>query len=208
MRIIDISQPYYPQMKVYPGDPPYKSYPVSCFQNGDMCEVSEIRMGTHCGTHIDAPLHMIAHGMPVNNIPLDLFYGSCRVLTVPASIITEKMLLEFNIQKGERLLFRTDPSCKYEGDGRFNPAAFSMCAAQHLKNRQIKLVGIDSPSIENMESSDGAIHRLFLEAGIAVLEGLRLMHADKEKYLLSAFPLLLVGENGSPCRAVLIDEEI
>ena len=206
MRIIDISQPLYPGMNVYPGDPHFASRSVSSFKNGDMCEVSEIRMGTHCGTHIDAPLHMVPSGATIDAMPLDLFYGPCRVLTLPAQVITDKMLSEYQIQEGERIILRTDPHGKYAEDEWFDPSVLSVGAAQYLAKLRVKLIGIDSPTVGNMETSDGEIHRMLLLNGIAVLEGLRLKDADKENYTLSAFPIPFPGENGAPCRAVLIDD--
>ena len=83
MKIIDISQEIYSGMPVYPGDPSFQARRVNSFKQGDMCEVSEITMGTHCGTHVDAPLHMLPDGAPLESIPLDCFVGKCRVLTVP-----------------------------------------------------------------------------------------------------------------------------
>ena len=96
---------------------------------------------------------------------------------------------------------------KYQGKGRFNPTVLSMRAAQLLTERRVKLVGIDAPTVENMELCDGEVHRLLLGSGIAVLEGLCLQDATEEHYLLSALPLRLVGENGAPCRAVLYRED-
>ena len=83
MKIIDISQEIYQGMPVYPGDPTFQSHRVNSFKQGDMCEVSEVTMGTHCGTHIDAPTHMVPDGKPLESFPLDCFIGPCRVLNVP-----------------------------------------------------------------------------------------------------------------------------
>ncbi len=207
MKIIDISQKICPEMRVYPGDPRFQSKTICSFKQGSMCEVSELTIGSHCGTHIDAPLHMIPDGGDIESLPLDCFIGPCRVLTLPAAIISEKMLEEFDIGEGERILFRTDPEGKAQRKGRFNPAVLSMRAAQLLAAKRVKLVGIDSPTVENMELCDGEVHRTLLGAGIAVLEGICLTEADKERYTLSALPLRLAGENGAPCRAVLLDEE-
>lgn len=204
--IIDISQELHPNMVVYPGDPRFSTRVVSSFKQGNMCEVSEVTMGSHCGTHVDAPLHMIPGGAPLESIPLENYIGPCRVLTIPASIISEKMLLDMEIGEGERILLRTDPEGKYLKNGRFNPAVLSMRAAQLLASLHIKLIGIDSPTVENMELCDGEVHRLLLGNGIAVLEGLCLKDAAKENYFLSALPLNMKGENGAPCRAVLIEE--
>ena len=81
-----------------------------------------------------------------------------------------------------------------------------MRAAQYLAQQHVRLVGIDSPTVENMEICDGEIHRTLLGAGVAILEGLLLEKATGEHYFLSALPLSLTGENGAPCRAVLIEE--
>lgn len=207
MKIIDISQEIYSGMLVYPGDPSFQERQVSSFRRGDMCEVSEITMGTHCGTHVDAPLHMLPDGAPLENIPLDCFIGECRVLTIPYPIISEKTLEEFQVKPGERILFRTDPNGKYNRHGKFNPAVLSMRAAQYLAQLPVKLIGIDAPTVENMELCDGEVHRALLKAGIPILEGLRLEEVEGENYMLSALPIRLTGENGAPCRAVLIEKD-
>lgn len=150
---------------------------------------------------------MIPGGEPIESIPLDHFIGPCRVLTIPASVITEKMLMEYHIQEGERILLRTDPKGDYSAkNGQFNPAVLSMRAAQYLAALKIRLIGIDAPTVENMEICDGEIHRTLMRAGVAILEGLILKEATDERYMLSALPLSLIGDNGAPCRAVLIEE--
>ena len=207
MRIIDISQKIHPDMTVYPGDPAFYSHLVSCFKQGNICEVSELTIGSHCGTHVDAPRHMIPGGDTLESVPLEHFIGPCRVFTFSAQIITEKMLIEKKIKPGERILLRTDPHGEYEPKkGQFNPAVLSMRAAQYLAAQKIRLIGIDAPTVENMEICDGEIHRTLLNAGVAILEGLSLSEAAGEYYYLSALPLSLYGENGAPCRAVLVEE--
>ena len=206
-KIIDISQKVCPEMAVYPGDPRYQTRTVCGFKLGDMCEVSELTMGSHCGTHIDAPLHMIPDGKGIDTMPLDCFYGPCRVLTIGASVVSEKMLADMGIQPGERILLRTDPTGKYARSGRFNPAVLSMRAAQYLAQQKVLLVGIDSPTVENMELCDGEVHRELLHAGVVILEGVDLREATEERYFLSALPLRLSRENGAPCRAVLLKED-
>ncbi len=208
MKIIDISQEIRPDMTVYPGDPSFQSRPSSSFRHGDICEVSELTIGSHCGTHIDAPLHMIPGGATLETMPLDCFIGPCRVLTLPVNVVTDKMLIERGVKPGERILLRTDPKGEYlPKNGQFNPAVLSVRAAQYLAQIGVKLVGIDAPTVENMEICDGVIHRTLLSNGVAVLEGLLLGEAEKEHYYLSALPISLTGENGAPCRAVLVEEE-
>lgn len=204
--IIDISQPIYAGMRVFPGDPRFVTREVYSFRRGDVCEVSELTIGSHCGTHIDAPLHMMPGGGALETMPLDLFYGPCRVLTLEAAVISEKMLAEQHVEEGERILLRTDPEGEYRRAGRFNPTVLSMRAAKYLADKHIRLLGIDAPTVENMELCDGEIHRALLGAGVAILEGLYLEQVREERYTLSALPLALQGENGSPCRAVLVRE--
>lgn len=206
MKIIDISQEIRPNMIVYPGDPVFHSRSVSSFKQGDICEVSELTLGSHCGTHVDAPLHMIPGGPGMESVPLESLLGPCRVLTVQSPIISEKQLMDMEIKEGERILLRTDPDGKYLKNGRFNPTVLSMRAAQLLASLHIRLLGIDAPTVENMELCDGEVHRTLLGAGITLLEGLCLQDATQEHYMLSALPLRLAGENGAPCRAVLFSE--
>ena len=82
-----------------------------------------------------------------------------------------------------------------------------MRAAQYLAQQKVLLVGIDSPTVENMELCDGEVHRELLHAGVAILEGVDLCEATEERYFLSALPLRLSQENGAPCRAVLVKED-
>lgn len=207
MKIIDISQEIRSDMTVYPGDPRFQSHVCASFKQGDMCEVSELTIGSHCGTHVDAPLHMIPGGATIESMPLECFIGPCRVLTLDTQVITEKMLVDCHVGEGERILLRTDPKGEYmPKNGHFNPAVLSMRAAQYLAQQHVRLVGIDSPTVENMEICDGEIHRTLLGASVAILEGLLLERATEENYFLSALPLSLSGENGAPCRAVLIEK--
>ena len=149
-----------------------------------------------------------AHGagrQAAGELPAGLLYRP--VPRAERSVISEKALQELNVQPGERILLRTDPNGKYNKHARFNPAVLSMRAAQYLAQLPVKLVGIDAPTVENMELCDGEVHAALLKAGIPLLEGLRLEEADKENYELSALPIRLMGENGAPCRAVLIEKE-
>ena len=137
MKIIDISQEIISDMTVYPGDPRFHSQACSSFKRGDMCEVSELTIGSHCGTHVDAPLHMIPGGATIESMPLECFIGPCRVLTFHEQVITEKMLVDCQVAEGERILLRTDPKGEYKPkNGHFNPAVLSMRAAQYLAQRR------------------------------------------------------------------------
>ena len=207
MRIIDVSQWITPQMLIYPGDPCVQIRNVSSFKKGDECEVSELTLGSHCGTHIDAPNHMIPNGAALDQVPLSCFYGSCRVITIQSRVISEKMLFDADIREGERILLRTDPQGVYTSTNRFNPSALSVGAARFLAEKKLCLLGIDAPTVENMEIYGGEVHRILLSSGVTLLEGLCLADVEDGEYLLSAFPLSIKGGNGAPCRAILIQSE-
>ena len=206
MKIYDISQEVF-GCQVFAGDPAPEKKQLCSIEKGDLYNLTAFGMCAHNGTHIDAPTHMVPDGKPLESFPLDCFIGPCRVLNVPYPVISEKALQELNVQPGERILLRTDPNGKYNKHARFNPSVLSMRAAQYLAQLPVKLVGIDAPTVGNMELCDGEVHAALLKAGIPLLEGLRLEDADKENYELSALPIRLMGENGAPCRAVLIEKE-
>ena len=206
MKIYDIAQEVF-GCQVFAGDPAPEKKQLCSIEKGDLYNLTAFGMCVHNGTHIDAPTHMVPDGKPLESFPLDCFIGPCRVLNVPYPVISEKALQELNVQPGERILLRTDPNGKYNKHARFNPSVLSMRAAQYLAQLPVKLVGIDAPTVENMELCDGEVHAALLKAGIPLLEGLRLEEADKENYELSALPIRLMGENGAPCRAVLIEKE-
>ena len=206
MKIYDISRELF-SAPVYPGDPSPSFERLRRMELGDSFNLSGFYTGCHSGTHVDAPLHMVPGGATIDALSLDCFLGPCRVLTIQSPIISEKQLMDMDIKEGERILLRTDPQGKHMHKGRFNPTVLSMRAAQYLVERRVKLVGIDAPTVENMELCDGEVHRMLLSSGIAVLEGLCLQEATQEHYMLSALPLRLVGENGAPCRAVLYSED-
>ena len=204
MKIMDISRPYYAGMPVYPGDPDFQSQYVCAFVQGDGCEVSKLTLGTHCGTHIDAPAHMIPGGCTIDHLGIERFYGPCRVVTVGPGAVTAHMLEMARVETGERLLLKTEPEALHRIAA--DSGSITQDAADYLVSRKTVLVGIDSDSIEDMDTGKGEVHRSLLGAGIPIIEGLDLSAVPDGRYILSAFPLLLRGENGSPCRAVLICE--
>ncbi len=200
--ILDITQHIRPDMPVYPGDPHFRSR-IVCDIHTDGCEVSEWTMGSHCGTHIDAPKHMLKGGGGIEALPLECFLGPCRVLTLEDRRIGAGSLRPFDIKAGERILLRTNP----RGANAITPAALDVQAAALLAETHVRLVGIDTMSIEDVARDGGEVHRILLGAGIAILEGLCLERAQATHYTLCALPLRVDGENGSPCRAVLSSEE-
>jgi len=179
--------------------------------NGSECCTSDIRYGSHLGTHIDAPLHFVEGGATVDRIELDILAGPALVVDMSdcqSLEVTKRSLEEANIPDGaQRVILRTSNSTrKLLQDHLFHEdfVAVSSDAADWLVNRGIRLVGIDYLSIGSaVTGSGGNVHRTLLGAGIVVLEGLDLVDVAPGPYTLICLPLKIIGAEGSPVRALL-----
>jgi len=209
--VYDISLPIYPGMVVYPGDPDFSCAQLYSLSRGDGCNVSKLAMGSHSGTHIDAPSHYFTKGLTIDQILPAYFLGPARVLEISTtSRIELAHLLTKDIQEDQRILFKTANS-QYLKEKKFNPdyIALSPQAARYLVQKKVKLVGIDYYSIDSSAAcstadSDNPCHLILLRAMIPILEGLDLSEVDEGEYELIALPLKIVGCDASPVRAVLI----
>lgn len=205
MAIIDISVPISSALPIYPGDPPVKLSPLPAPDEGEPFRSSRLCFGTHTGTHIDAPSHLLPDGMPVDQIPLELLLGACLVVDLADhdGEIDAGLLKKLPLKGETRLLFRTRNSGLW-GVPQFVEefTAFTPAAAAWLVDSGVRLVGIDYLSVERNQSQ-GKVHRTLLEAGVVILEGLNLGGVERGKYELICLPLRLSGADGAPCRAVL-----
>ena len=163
-------------------------------------------MDAHCGTHLDAPLHLIDKGEAIDKFDLNLGVSKCKVidLTAVEDRISELDFKDKDIEKGDYILLKTKNS--YEDF--FNPEFIYVdeSGAKYLKEQKIIGVGIDAVGIERSQSSHET-HKILLNAGIVILEGLRLKDIEKGEYSLIALPLKFKGVEASPVRAVLIKED-
>lgn len=197
MRIIDISRPLNPQTPVYPGDPPILVERISEARGGDTYALSRITLGSHAGTHIDAPAHFIPGGETVDRIPLDACIGPAFVLDARSSDLQiSPVALTAIPGDTRRLLLRT-------GGPALGGAALTTGTAHDLVARGVRLVGIDALSVAPA-GTPGAVHRVLLAAGIVILEGLDLSIAPAGPATLLCLPLAITGGDGAPARAVLI----
>jgi arylformamidase len=211
MKIHDISLPISENLVVWPGDPPVTfSFPRH-LGRGDHCTVGEMTLSHHTGTHVDAPAHFLKHGSTVENLDLDILIGPALVVDCgKASVLTAAVLAGLNIQpESERLLFKTRNSAIWgRGEKEFirDFTAITPDGAEWLTDRRVRLVGIDYLSVAPF-GNDAATHETLLQAGVILLEGLDLSGIAAGRYQLICLPLRLVGAEGSPVRAVLIEEE-
>lgn len=201
-KMYDISMPIYQGMPVYKNKP--EKQPV--FQRNTQNYVSETRvsMDVHCGTHVDAPLHMVLDGETVETISLDQLVGPCRVLdlTHVTDGITAEDLQSMDIQDGEFLLLKT----KNSSDEAFNPdfIFIKSDAAQYLAEKGVKGIGIDALGIERSQAGHPT-HKTLFDRKIIIIEGLRLQEVPGGSYFMVAAPIKLVGTDAAPARVILMD---
>ena len=172
----------------------------------DTIRETEIKTNVHCGTHMDAPRHMIKQGDTIEKIDLHSAVCWCKVfdLTSCTGVITKEELSKFNIQKGDFIILKTKSSFDTEYD--FNFPYVDRDAAKYLVEKEIIGLGFDAMSIER-EQADFSTHRTLMEKGINILEGLRLAEIEEGEYFLSAAPIKLKGADGAFVRAVLVQFE-
>ena len=191
MKLIDISKKYF-SCELYPGDPKPEAERVA--EIGEDCcyNLSAVHAGVHTATHVDAPLHFLPDGDSIEKLPLDAFVGPCRVIQVPAGVITGDYVDRFFPKKCERLIVK--------GGGR---AFFMDSSAQELADRGLKLIGTDSLSV-GCKGNEAPPHKAFLQNSVAILEGLDLSQVAPGEYFLFAPPVCYDGLEAAPTRAVLI----
>jgi arylformamidase len=210
MMIHDISLPVSESLVVWPGDPSIRITQPSHLDRGDVATVSRLEFGAHTGTHVDAPAHFVRGGAGVDRLDLDLLVGPARVIHVPeAGTLTPEVLESLSIPPGtERLLFRTRNSERWaSGEEGFweDYVGVTDEGARWLIARGVRLVGIDYLSVSTY-ADPVPPHQTLLGAGVIIVEGLNLSGIAPGMYQLVCLPIKLVGGDGAPARAILIEE--
>lgn len=205
MKIFDITAPISEGMTVYKNlvwkKPKIKT--VSDFSTGNVFE-SEITMNLHTGTHVDMPLHMIEGGETSNGFDITKLISNCKVLEFTGSKeITKEMLMQKDISQGDFLLFKTDNSFCEEFLDDFTYLRAD--GAEYLVQKGISGVGTDALGIERSQP-DHRTHKQLMNAGIIILEGLRLKEVPEGIYKMITLPLKIVGVESLPATSVLIQE--
>jgi arylformamidase len=205
----DISVPLKQGMNYFPTDPvPPKIYRYHDREMGARVTMSMMEIISHTGTHIDAPLHFIAGGSTVSDMPLDVTIGPCRVIEIkdPEKIKVAE-LEKHNIKKGERVLFKTRNSPRTYTSEKFveDYVYLDVEAADYLVTRGIVLFGLDNITIGHFKEQDNLArtHQTLLAAGIYILEDCALADVPPGQYELLCLPLLMWKGDAGPCRAIL-----
>jgi len=203
---MDISVPLRSGMVHWPDNPPVDIERVMDMNRGDVCNVSKMSLGVHTGTHMDAPIHFLANGIGIDQMPLTAALGRARVIEIsdPVSIKPGE-LVAHKILRGERILFKTlnSPRCWQTNDFVEDFVYVSHEAAQYLATIGVQTVGVDYLSVGGAHIDGPQTHQALLEAGIWIIEGLNLAQAQPGIYDLICLPLRIVGGDGAPARAML-----
>jgi arylformamidase len=201
--IYDITPPVSPHLRVWPGDTPPARELLCDLHRGDHFTLSTLRATVHLGAHADAPSHYGMDAPTIDERSLDYYLGPCQLmrLNVPRRARITPALLPGPIEV-PRVLLATGT---YPDPEHFNDdfAALAPELVEHLHRHGVKLVGIDTPSVDLFDSKDLPSHRQFLRFDMAILEGLMLKDVLEGVYELIALPLKLVDFDASPVRAIL-----
>ena len=210
MKIYDISLPISPALPVWLGDPAIELKQVASMDEGEDANISHLSAGVHIGTHVDAPHHFLNDGRTVENLDLEILTGPAFVLHVDddAEMVTAEILDAAPIPNAtRRLLLRTSNAHLWTASPRTFDRGFvaiSADGAAWLVERGIQLVGVDYLSVAPFDAPVST-HRILLKAGIIALEGCDLREVPQGEYDLYCLPLKLVGAEGAPARAILVE---
>jgi arylformamidase len=208
VRIFDVSFPIRDQMPGFPGDPEVRVTRVKSLTAGDPYNVSSLSLSSHTGTHVDPPIHFVPGGATIDQIDPARLNGPCHVVVVPEGRDSIGPAEVDRTPPGtERVVFRTRNSDRWRAapDEFFaDYVAVTPEGAQRALDRGIRLVGVDSLSVERDASGTFPVHHLLLGAGALIIEGLLLGEVSPGAYELRCLPLCIAGGDGGPSRALLV----
>ena len=203
---IDVSIPLKDGMVHWPDDPPVKIRNAKDMEKGDPATVSLISMGSHTGTHMDAPAHFIQKGKSIDEMPFEATVGPARVIEIKdrESIKPEELRIH-KIKSGERILFKTANSSRCWKNEEFvrDFVYISKEAAAELGKIKIRCAGVDYLSVGGYYRDGVETHRNLLSAEIWIIEGLNLLNVEAGNYELLCLPLKMLRGDGAPARAIL-----
>jgi arylformamidase len=207
VRLVDLAHPLVDGGPGFPGDPPFSVFPWAEIGT-DGYRVSKIEIGSHQGTHLDAPAHFLNEALTVEQMPLEWFYGPAQVLRIPKGPGEEIGLVDLEPYArhgfaGEaKLLLATGWDRRYGTEAFYKEApSLTVEACEYLVDGGIRLLGMDLPT-PSLHAK--ASHLTFFDAGVVLVESLANLDTLPDEVVFCAFPLKLVGGDGSPVRAVAI----
>ena len=204
-KLLDVSVLLAAGIPAYPGNPDFELQPIKRISEGGSSNVSRLILGTHTGTHVDAPKHFIDDAAGVEALPLDLLIGRARVVEITRrGGIGAEELAEAGLREDIRVLLKTSNSRLW------NSTAFhedythvTEAGAKYLVEQGVKVIGIDYLSIEQFKKAGAPAHKALLSNGVIIIEGLNLSDAEPGMYEMYCLPLRVTGGDGAPARVVL-----
>ncbi len=203
--IFDLTRTLKANIAVWPGDEPFLAKVVADMNDGAIVNVTMLRLGSHTGTHVDAPYHFGQTDLPIDQIPLEVYVGAATVVTVErtAGPLTLADFPNLDWRKVKRLLVHSAASHKPVDQFQQEYVYPSIELADKLGQQQVVLFGSDAPSMDEFNSPDLACHKALRRNGIAILESLIFNNVPDGEYELIALPLKIANGDGSPVRAIL-----
>ncbi|WP_347274101.1 cyclase family protein [Candidatus Kuenenia sp.] len=205
MTFYDVTLPISNAMITWPSDPAVSITGTSLISRGDFCNLSELKIGSHCGTHIDAPSHFLENGRTIDQLALENLIGEATVFEFKnKENIGLSDIKQLRFDNVKRVLFKTVNSSYWKlSVFKKDFVYLTKDAAQYLVDKGIRLVGVDYLSVEKFESQQAETHHILLRNGVIILEGLDLSTVEPGRYELMALPLKIKDGDGSPARVVL-----
>lgn len=211
MKIIDISRTIHPGMEMYPGDVGPQITKISGLDEGESYNISCITLGTHTGTHVDPPLHILHDGAGMERVPLDNLVGNARVLDLSSINRPIEVTDIAPLETVGIILLKGGPGDSDDsGSSGSRVASCGACltasCTRYLMDIGIKTIGTNAISI-GATDEEYEVHHTLLDAGIVVIEGLEMTDVEAGDYFLVCLPLKIANGDGGPARAVLIKEK-
>lgn len=208
MKLYDLSPKIHPGLAVWPGDVPFRRDVALAMAQGANLDLSAIHTTLHLGAHADAPSHFQLGGAGIGEVDPAAYLGPCQVLAVDLPRGTR--ILPSHVKApvtAPRVLIRTS---SFPDPNHFNADFNSLSPEliEHLHERGVVLVGIDTPSVDPFESKALESHQALARTGMRNLEGLVLDGVPEGLYTLIALPLRIGGADASPVRAVLVEGKL
>ncbi len=207
---IDISYPLSRDMLYWPGDPitPHIDWLYHPDKGqGRPITMAQLNINVHNGTHIDAPRHFYPDGTSIDEMPLDAIIGPARIIEIKdKGSVKPEELEAYNIQPGERILFKTINSSYYKLDKFVEDYVHVSTEAAHfLRDKKISVVGLDYFAIGSYLDPQNLleVHKTFLDNGIWILETIDLSDVKAGNYEIICLPIRLTQGDAAPARAIV-----
>ncbi|MFH1453026.1 MAG: cyclase family protein [Armatimonadota bacterium] len=209
--IYDISVVLGEEDVVFPEDMPFSRKLRISLKDGSFCDLSELYMTSHCGTHIDMPSHFIINGLSLDDYSVKDFILPAKIIEIKDKESVNLAEIENeDIKEGQAVLFKTANSLTgICSNGKFSEEFVYITpeAAEFCINKKVSLIGIDYATVDKYGGYDFPVHKLLLKNNILILEDINLKEVLPGEYTLICLPLKIMAGEASPVRAVLFSNQ-